>query len=119
MYIPPDDIDLLITQLREIRLNSYKHTDSQVRSTVPYLDRAIEILLEYTATRNRQSFIPEQRPEKYKVQKDAAQKKQNSLDLLPIEEFTQCPDGKHWVRRLLKNGEYGYCRRNPQKSKKQ
>jgi hypothetical protein len=98
MHLPPDDIDLWISGLKDIRLNSLRHTDCQVRSTVLHLDRAIEILVDYTANREQEQFIPEQ----------------PLLD----QDYPQCPPGYHLVRRRLRNGALGFCRRNPQRKKK-
>lgn len=98
MHLPPDDIDLWISDLKDIRLNTLRHTDFQVRDAVPHLDRAIEILIDYTAIRERQQFAPE--------------------SCSQSQEYPQCPPGYHLVKRRLKNGKFGFCRRNPQRYKK-
>jgi hypothetical protein len=101
MHLPPDDIDLWISDLKDIRINTLKHTDFKVRNTATHLDRAIEILIDYTANRDRQQFIPEPPPIGCTINK----------------QYYQCPSGYHWVNRRLKNGAPGFCRRNPQRKK--
>jgi hypothetical protein len=115
MHLPPDDIDLWISDLKDIRLNSLKHTDFQIRSTVPHLERAIEILVNYSANREQQQFIPEPRPQKCQIQHKAVQKGENILESSPSPQQFQCPPGKYWVRRRLKNGDPGFCRRYRQR----
>jgi hypothetical protein len=101
MHLPPDDIDLWISELKDIRLNTMRHTEVQVRNTAPHLDRAIEILIGYTANRDRQEFIPEPPP----------------IDCPITQQYSRCPSGYHWVNRRLRNGKPGFCRRNPRRRK--
>lgn len=105
MHLPPDDIDLWIADLKDIRINSLKHTDFQVRNTAPYLDEAIKILSDYIASREQEQFIPEQLPENFKIHRVATKKR------------CKCPNGYHWVNRRLKNGQPGFCRKNPKRKK--
>ncbi|MFH7024774.1 MAG: hypothetical protein ACHBN1_05085 [Heteroscytonema crispum UTEX LB 1556] len=86
MNSPLDDIDLLIADLGKIRQTLASHEVQQVRSSVPHLNKAINILTRYKASRNQQEFEPEPRPEKPKVQNKTVQKKQlgNCQDFFPI-----------------------------------
>jgi hypothetical protein len=78
MSSPPDDIDLSITDLKNIRLTLNSHEVEQVRNSVPHLDKAINILIKYKASRNQQEFEPEPRPEKPKAEKKTVQKNKPS-----------------------------------------
>lgn len=75
MNSPLDDIDLLIADLGKIRQTLASHEVQQVRSSVPHLNKAINILTRYKASRNQQEFEPETTSRKTQSSKQNSAKK--------------------------------------------
>lgn len=98
-----DDITRFINALKEIRSGLNVHTNSQaVNDCVKRLDQAIDLLESY---RNQERyFSPEQRSDS--VRSFFKEKLKQS-------ETYNCGERMHWVRRRLKNGKPGFCRKNP------
>ena len=73
--------------------------DTRFKDSVQYLELAIRSLTAYRDS--QQPYAYRQNPRKKLSREEESIKK--------------CPSGQHWVNRHLKNGESGFCRKNPQR----
>lgn len=99
-----DDITRFLITLRNLRSGFLEHSNSQVKSCVGYLDSAISRLESYRA--EEKYYTPKPRSES---DRDIFRKGVDAW------ETNTCGSGRHWVRRKLKNGKNGFCRRNPKR----
>lgn len=99
----------VINSLKNIKLSLIKLEDTNFKNCVTYLEMTIQILENY---KNNPGQIERQIPPN-QISGNKKKSPENTLRVTSANSSTQCGSGKHWVRKRLKNGEPGYCRRNP------
>lgn len=91
-----------IETLKRIKLYIMNLADPKFADSVQYLELAIRSLIAYRDSQTPYSYRPNPRKKQFPHDQEIS---------------NRCPSGKHWVNRTLKNGEPGFCRKNPQRNK--
>lgn len=112
-----DHITQFIEDIQEVRLALLKPEYVHLKKTVEHLENAISSLKNYKVEQG--VFIPKPPPVNNSSRTKTTQKKQIIQEPSLSQQITECGSGKHWVRKPLKNGALGYCRKNPQRKKYQ
>ena len=114
MHSTKDHIELSIEDLKNARINLLRDNSRQVQRSLKSINTAIEILEAYKKQINQRQyqFTPLSAQDKFSKQRSKIY-----IDSSLSQESSHCGQGYHWVRRALKNGESGYCRKNPQRNK--
>lgn len=110
-----DHITQFIEDIQEVRLALLKPEYLHLKKTVEHLENAISSLKNYKAEQG--IFIPKPPPINNNYKKKTTQEKQVLQESSLSQQIPECGSGKHWVRKRLKNGAPGYCRKNPQRKK--
>lgn len=104
-----------IDTLKRIRLSLIKFEDTTFQNCVMYLNMAIKSLEDY---KNNPGQLERQMPPHLaQIPVNSNTSSTKDMKSLLNQATPYCGVGKHWVNRTLKNGEPGYCRKNPQRNK--